>query len=128
LRQLLAHQLRACGTAAACRREPRDQLGILGVDIQPDDMHGAVRPRDRNFHAADVSHAECLRCGTGFALTADFIVIGERPQVDTGVGRDLRHFRRRKRAVRHFGMTMKICVEHDVPPGDDASRAPVGNA
>ena len=57
------------------------QRGVVRVKAQADDMHGLVQKSHRNFDTRQVAHAAGLGCCRGARLAANFVVVGQRPEL-----------------------------------------------
>ena len=57
------------------------QSGIVGIKAQPDDMYRGAGKRDRNFGAGQIGHGVRVCCRRCAVLAADFVVVGQGPQL-----------------------------------------------
>jgi hypothetical protein len=95
---------------AACRFEPVHQRLVVGIKAQPDDVHRGACKRNRNLGAGQIGQAQCKGGITRALLAADFIVIGQCPQLDTiGLGPSGQSLGL-QRAVGHARMTVQVGV------------------
>ena len=77
-RQLFGHRRQPRHTPLPHLCQQRLQRGILFVKIQPDDVHAAAAPGNRNLDAVNQADT-ALRCfGTRFSQTPGVIVVGQR--------------------------------------------------
>ena len=56
---------------------------VVNVKAQADDVHCAPGKRHRDFGAAQVAHAQCFGRARRARLAANFVMVGQRPQLDT---------------------------------------------
>ena len=105
--------------AAAAVAAPEVQLGgqaarqlrVIGVEPQAHDMYRGIDKGDRDLHAREVVHAQCLGRRRGTVLAADLVVIGQRPQLHAVAMGARGQCLGRERAVGDDGMAMQVGVE-----------------
>jgi len=61
-------------------RQTLFQGGVVGVKTQTDNVHRLAHKGDRNFNAGQVMKADLASCRCGALLTANFVVVCQRPK------------------------------------------------
>ena len=97
--QFFGNRGQAFQTALAHLGKQALQRFVFHVEIQPDNVHAAVPPRYRNFHAVDKAHAQRCRFGARFGQAAGVVVVGECEQGAAVGMRQPHHFARGQHAV-----------------------------
>jgi hypothetical protein len=116
LGQPLGHFLRALAAAAARVVQALRHRGVVGVEAQADDVHGFVREGHRDLGAGEIAHAVGAGRGGGAVLAADFVVVGEGPELDPVGGRARGQRFGRQCAVGDHGVAVKIGIENGGHP------------
>ena len=97
-------------------RKPSGKYGIVGVDVQTDDMHRVFAPGDGYFHAVDEFDAVFGGGFGGFFQTGHVVVIGQRQHLHFASGSTCYQFSRCKGAVGKIGMAMQVVIQHQRSP------------
>ena len=103
--------LRALAAPVARGGQAARQLRVIGVEPQAHDMYRGIDKGDRDLHAREVVHAQCLGRRRGTVLAADLVVIGQRPQLHAVAMGARGQCLGRERAVGDDGMAMQVGVE-----------------
>ena len=85
--------------------------GVLRVKTQTHNVYRATSKRYRYFGAMQIAHAQCLGGGAGTRLSANFVMVGERPQLHPVGVRTFGQRLRRERTVGDDRVAMQIGVE-----------------
>jgi hypothetical protein len=109
---LFGHVLGAFAAPTARSGQALGQSGVVGVETQADDVDGGVGKGDRDFDAREVGHALRMGSGGGAVLAADFVMVGERPQLDTVGFRAGGQILRGQGSVGYHGMAMQVGVQY----------------
>jgi len=92
--------------------QPLHQRGVGGVHAQTHDVHRDTGKRDGNFGAREVGQTHRPGGFHGACLAANFVVVGQGPQVHAVGFGALRQRLGRERAVGHDGVAVEIGVEY----------------
>ena len=111
-RQAVGHLARALQTAAARGGKPCDQVGVVGIEAQPDDVHRFAGEGDRDLGAGEKAQPQ-VECSVACALQAgQFIVVGQGQQLDAVVVGTSNHVGRGHQAIGYRGMAMQVGVQY----------------
>ena len=112
-RQLLRDLACALVTSAACPAQALDQARVLGIHAQAHDVYRLVDIGDGDFHAGQKRQLQRRSCSCGAGAAGDLVVVGQRPEPDTIVGRTLRQPFGRLRTVGYGRVAVEVGIEED---------------
>ena len=104
------HVTRPLQTAAPGGGKAGLQRGVVSVKTQADDVHRFAGKADRDFCAAQVVHAQRQRGVAGALLAAEFVVVGQRPQLHAFGMRTRSQVFWRQRAVGDIAVAVEVGV------------------
>lgn len=110
--QLGSNIFGALRTTRADFGQALNQRLVIGVDIQSDDMDGAIAPADRYFHAINKCDIFCFGRLPGFGQSGDIIVIGQGQGGYAAGSSTIDQLGWGEQAIGNGGVTMQIYVEH----------------
>jgi hypothetical protein len=111
LGQLSGHFLGPDVAPAACLHEAAQHFGIVRIEAQADDVNGFVGESDLDFGPGEVLDAMGLGRRGRAVLAADFIMVGQRPQLDPIRGGAGSQLFRCERAIGYDGVAVKVGIE-----------------
>ena len=82
-RQSSCHVFGAFMSAAPGTLQTVLHVRVVNVKAQADDVHRAPGKRHRDFGTAQVAHAQCFGRARRARLATNFVMVGQRPQLNT---------------------------------------------
>ena len=115
LGQRVGHLLRAPHAPAADVGQARLQVDVVRVHAEADDVHGFARKAHRHLHPRQVVDAQGLGGGGGAVLAAEFVVVGQGPELHAAIEGALGQGFGFEGAVGDGGVAVEVGVEqvHD---------------